>query len=242
MTSGLRRTRMPPGADREDQRGDDEVPLDGSSPGRSLRPRSSCPASPPPSWSRLPLAHQVADRDLARVLEPGAPAREHDGADRGDEQQHRGDLEGEQEVGQQQPPDLAPACRSPRASRRPPRRAPLRPVPRMAIDSSTNSAPANSALAQRRLGEPARLIGSAAAADVGDDEQVQHHHRADVDDHLGGGDELGPQQQEQRRERQQVARRARAPCRTGCAASRCRSRPRARRSQPGRRRPRPCGR
>ena len=62
---------------------------------------------------------------------------------------------------------------------------------------------------QRARPAQARRAGAAdrvrAAADVGDDEQVQHHDRADVDDHLGGRQELRAQQQEERGEREQVA-------------------------------------
>ena len=208
----------------------------------ALRPRASCRARASVSVPVIcGVAHQVGDRDLARVLQAGAAAREHDRADGGDEQQDRGDLEREQEVGQQQPADLgrrAEAREPARALLAERRSGPCRgsrsPARRTARRRTARSPSAGSA-------EPARPQRVVAAADVGDDEQVQHHDRADVDDHLRRGEELRAQQQEQRGERQQVARPARAPCRTGCAAPPCRSRPRGRRSPPGRRRPRPCG-
>src|SRR4051794_5623206 len=55
----------------------------------------------------LALAEQVADADRAGRLQALAPAGEDDRADGRDQQQERRDLEGQQELGQQQLADLA---------------------------------------------------------------------------------------------------------------------------------------
>ena len=207
------------GADAEDQRRDDEIPADVHS--VTSRPRSR--GGPRPlgrgrsARSADGLGHRAAALARAHVqhasgarrgvvVPAAAPAREHDRADGGDQQQERGDLERRGGIRSAAARRSAPACRS-RAVvlRRPRRRAPAGREPSTAIDSSTNSAPANSERRCARSAGPSGVERLDRAADVGDDEHVEHHHRAGVDDDLRGGDELRAQQQEQRRQREQVA-------------------------------------
>ena len=132
-----------------------------------------------------------------------APAPEDDRAHGGDQQQHRGGLEGDQEALEQQVADLGRACRTPGWTVGPSVSSALSPVPRTAIESSTNSAAASSGARNRWPGIGSQ-IGSSTAADVGGDEDVEDHHRARVDDDLRRGDELGVQEQEEPGERDQV--------------------------------------
>ena len=153
---------------------------------------------------------EVHDRDAVGLVgaDPAAPAREDDGADGGDEQQERGDLEREQELRQQQLADRARACRRPASHRGAPSVSiAFRPEPRTAmreLDEQRQPRRATAIDAAGR-GRPAGAAAPVRAADVGDDEHVEHHHGAGVDDDLRGGDELRAQQQEQRRQREQVA-------------------------------------
>ena len=198
------------GADREDQRADHEVPVEAHQPPSESDPpvrAGSPPPGPGSSGSRelcppTRLGHradagrqpEVHDRDAIGLVgaDAAAPAREHDGADGGDEQQERRDLEGQQELRQQQLADRGPGvpkrgvdgrrrrCRAPSAPSRA-RRWPAR-----------RTAPARRATADHALAAADRRAAGArrGAADVGDDEDVEHHHRAGVDDDLRRGDEL----------------------------------------------------
>ena len=72
---------------------------------------------------------------------PAAAAGEHDGADGGDQQQERRDLERQQELRQQQLADLRRACRSRRRRSAPSLSIARRPVPSSAMTSSTKRQP-----------------------------------------------------------------------------------------------------
>ena len=116
------------GADREDQRADHQVPVDAHQPpsaSDAARPRGLAAARA--ELERLAralpadrLGHradvgrqpEVHDRDAVGLVgaDAAAPAREHHGADGGDEQQEGGDLEGQQELRQQQLADLLRAA------------------------------------------------------------------------------------------------------------------------------------
>ena len=190
------------GADAEDQRGDDQVPGDGS----------SCAGPPASSHRALGLlalgdrrAQRLGDRDLARVGQAGAAAGEDDRADGRDQQQQRGDLEGDQVVGQEQLADLGRLAEARLCTARPRCRAPRR-------RSRSARSPARRTARTRTRTETTRSAGpdrpgqpGLHAADVADDEDVEHHHGARVDDHLRRGDELRAQQQEQHRQEDQVA-------------------------------------
>ena len=174
----------------------------------------------PASAARASDRPSVGD-GASRLVQAAPAARQHDRADRRDQQQERGDLEGQQELRQQQLADRRGRAEAGAGTGAPcavdappgPSRAPRCTARRAARPRTSGAAECRS----RRAPARERLVG---AADVGDDEDVEHHHRAGVDDDLRGRDELRAQQQEQRGQREQVARPARARCRRGCAARR----------------------
>ena len=133
ITSGLRRTSSPTAPMANSTAPSDEVPG-----GRDLRDRDHavascastglCPAGmpseqPPPA----PRPQRPTPRDRRRVRSLHL-AGEHHGADDGDHEQHRGDLEGEHVVGEQRLAELVDVGHRPVdgvADRRPRRRAPV---------------------------------------------------------------------------------------------------------------------
>ena len=125
-------------------------------------------------------------------------AGEHDGADHGDHEQHRGDLEGEQVVGEERPRRASRRCvaagRAAPATRR--RAGDDRvAVPRRgaATASATPSRPTPATAASGRWppsGSIAEVLGLV-DAEQHDHEQEQHDDGAGVDDHLHGGEEVG---------------------------------------------------
>ena len=149
---------------------------------RRPRPRAVAGSGPIPV-PRSPVRIRSPTLTRAGRLEPRAPAGEDHGADGGDQQQQRGDLEREQELGQEQLADLGG-----RAEAREEAGAllveQLRPVPSTAMQSSTSSAPANSSERQRSPGARG-ADGDLVRRPRRRDEDVEHHHRAGVDDDLG---------------------------------------------------------
>ena len=167
ITSGLRADQHAAGADREEQRGDREIPGDGHG-RRPSEPPGSCIVP-------CPGAAEVGDADPRRVLDAsrgrGAGARA-DGADGGDEQQEGGDLERREEARQQQRADVARACRSlgPGVYGAPCVPTAFSPVPSTAMNSSVTSATPHDERAEREgcpAGpEPRRRRRGSLAADV----------------------------------------------------------------------------
>ena len=128
ITSGLRRTSRPDGPDGEDQRGQHQVPGLGEhqlhlgqhhrAPPRRRHPRRPASAAGPsadparrprrrrarPRRRRLGL-ELVEGRAVGELVQvdrlAGGSTGQHHGADHGDGEQHRGDLEGEHVVGEQ---------------------------------------------------------------------------------------------------------------------------------------------
>ena len=195
-------------------------PEPSSSGSRVLRPPTASAIVPMPGGQP-----EVHDRDAVGLVgaDAAAPAREHDGADGGDQQQERGDLERQQELRQQQLADLLGAAEAGAARSAPVGvDAPSGPSRASRCASSTNSASAEERpRARAGRGRPARRsVRGLGAADVGDDEDVEHHHRAGVDDDLRGGDELRLAAAGTAPPARAGGRRARARCRTGCAARR----------------------
>ena len=136
----------------------------------------------------------------------GASARSASGqdhrADRGDEQEHRGRLEDDQEALQEQVADGLGGAEAERQGRplAVERRQPgAQDRDRELDEERRGEQRGQESLAGDRL--PDRLLDR---AHVGGHEHVQDHHRPRVDDHLGGGDELRVQQQEEPGERHQV--------------------------------------
>ena len=88
-------------------------------------------------------------RRPSAAVRPARVAAEDHAADRGDQQDDRGDLEGEQVVGQEQPPDLARAAERVASTSAAPREAPVRLSRRSTTTISTSSAPAATTAAER---------------------------------------------------------------------------------------------
>ena len=196
------------GADAEDQRREDEVPLDAHRCGApsGLEHRAAlgvglaCPVHLPVARNRSATraARAASSRPARRRASTTAPTA-------ATSSRNDATSKASRNVGQQQLADLRRRAEAGEPAARPPRRARVSPVPSMAIDELDEQRDreqrARPSAGRGRAGRPDRVVR---AADVGDDEDVEHHHRADVDDHLRRGDELRAQQQEQRRERQQV--------------------------------------
>jgi hypothetical protein len=158
--------------------------------------------------------------ELLVGLEPAPAARQHDRADRGDQQQQRGDLEREQVLGQEQLADVLRACRS-RARR-------ARPCPRCP------SAPSRASRCTARSRARSRTAGRGCAPP--DRERSPRRRRRRRPRTRTGPSPRPRRRSPGRRRRTRPAaagtapparsggRRARARCRTGCAASPRRSR------------------
>ena len=127
---------------------------------------------------------------------------EHDPADRGDEQDDRGDLEREQVVGEE---ELADRCRAPERIRDLGRIlevvTPREPEHDDDLDEERDGRDHRRRLQDRRSARPG---GVRATAEIGDDEEEHDHHRAGVHEHLRGRQELRRQQEVEDGERGQV--------------------------------------
>ena len=160
-------------------------------------------------------ARELALDELVVGLEAAAPARQHDRADGGHQQQQRRDLEREQVGGQEQLADVRGRAEAEHVGRA------------LAVDPLQRRCRASRCTARSRARARTAARGSRSALAAAPARRRRRRRRRRTRTgpsprrrrrHLGGGDELGPQQQEQRRQRDQVDRRARARCRTGCGA------------------------
>ena len=209
ITSGLRRVEHAGGADREDQRGDGEVPAD-----VHYQPPSVGAARPPALAAAARRVAACAADALGHRARAPARARASIDAERGPRRRRRrspprrrasttaptaamssrndATSNGSRKFVSSSSPICAGRAEAGVVLRAVACRSPSGPEPSIAMHSSTNSTAREERPTAPRSPRPARAAAAArrCAADVGDDEDVEHHHRARVDDDLRGGDEL----------------------------------------------------
>src|SRR5919201_1729690 len=164
--------------------------------------RSRTPSAPVENRKAATQRYQATSGPSIRALFAPRVVAEDDAADRGDEEDDRRDLEREQVVGEEEPPDLRGA-----AERAPDVRLVRERAARFQSDDDDDLDEQRARREYRADGLPARPSGPGRVlprADVRDDEEEHHHHRAAVDEHLRSRDELRRQQQVENGERREV--------------------------------------